>query len=101
MMDSYWRESVMLALEDAGVEASDEQIVLVAEALVVSRENEGLALGREHISHPLEAKLRDSYRQRRQDASDLRAVSDALREEIVQLRRDVRYWRGRATEGHC
>lgn len=99
MMDCYWRESVTLALEDAGVEASEEQIVLVAEALVVSRENESLALGREHTPHPLESKLRDSDRRRREDAADSAAVIEALRVEITQLRRDVRYWRGRAVEG--
>lgn len=99
MMESYWRESVTLALEDAGVEASEEQIVLIAEALVVSRENEGLALGRENIPHPLEAKLRESDRKRREDAADLSALITALREEITQLRRDVRHWRARATEG--
>ena len=53
----YWDECVRCALEEAGVIATEEQIVLVAEAVKGGHENYGLAMGHECIPNPLQREV--------------------------------------------
>ncbi|WP_261534463.1 hypothetical protein [Burkholderia multivorans] len=58
-MLSYWLESLGYALEEAGAydALTPEQRKQVAESLVVSAENEGMASGRECIPNPLNSEI--------------------------------------------
>jgi hypothetical protein len=58
-MLSYWLESLGYALEEAGVydALTPDQRKQVAESLVVSAENEGMAMGRDCIPNPLNSEI--------------------------------------------
>lgn len=58
-MLNYWIESLGYALEEAGVydALTPEQRKQVAESLVVSAENEGMASGRDCIPNPLSSEI--------------------------------------------
>lgn len=49
-MRDYWRESVEIALDEAGVTATDEQIEEIAGAIEISHENYGMAMGHDVAS---------------------------------------------------
>ena len=48
----YWRECVGIALDEAGLVATKEQIELIADAVCVSHDNYGMAFGHECIPDP-------------------------------------------------
>jgi hypothetical protein len=58
-MLSYWLESLGYALEEAGAydALTPDQRKRVAESLVVSAENEGMAMGRDCIPNPLNSEI--------------------------------------------
>lgn len=56
-MNSYWEESVEIALNDVGIKATREQIECIAGAMEVCHENYGMAHGHASIPNPLEAEI--------------------------------------------
>ena len=53
MSRDYLRESLVTALDDAGIAYTPEQLSEVRDSLEVSRENESLATGREFVQNPI------------------------------------------------
>jgi uncharacterized CHY-type Zn-finger protein len=51
-MKDYWHEAVAVAMEEAGVSATPEQIAMIAEAMEGCHENYGMYMGHNAISHP-------------------------------------------------
>ena len=51
-MTDYWLESVAVALEEAGVSATKDQIASIAEAMDGCHENYGMYMGHDQIGHP-------------------------------------------------
>jgi len=50
---NYWLECIKEAFEDCGIEATDEQIEVVADWVEGAHENYGLATGRDCIPNPI------------------------------------------------
>jgi hypothetical protein len=54
---SYWEEVVSIALEDAGIKATQAQIESIAGAVEVSHDNYGMAHGHDCIPNPATTEL--------------------------------------------
>lgn len=50
---NYWHECIVEAFDEIGIEATEEQIKYIVEAVNGAHENYGLATGRECIPNPL------------------------------------------------
>lgn len=55
---AYWKECISIALDEAGVSATAEQIELIADAVDGAHENYGMAHGHECIPDPREAEMK-------------------------------------------
>ena len=53
----YWEECVAEAFEDAGIEATKEQMATVAEWIAGAHENYGMAFGHDCIPNPMESEV--------------------------------------------
>jgi len=53
----YWHEAVSIALEEAGVSATAEQLETIAGDMEVCHENYGMAHGHDCIPNPLQTEL--------------------------------------------
>ena len=62
MSRDYWSECVAIALEDARVPATTEQIELIAGAVESAHQNYGMAMGHDCIPNPLRAELDETKR---------------------------------------
>lgn len=88
--ESYYRETIESASEECDLTISSEQAVYLADAVVVARENEGMAFGDYCIPNPLQTEL-DNTKQRHKKESAARERQyeeneKYLREEIRHLR---------------
>jgi hypothetical protein len=54
---NYWKECIEESFEDAGIEATDQQIDTVVSWIEGARENESMATGSEFIPNPLETEI--------------------------------------------
>lgn len=68
----YWYECVAEALEDAGFQATDEQIKTVASWVEGAHENYGMSHGHHCISNPLQSEVDQLKREKKalEDAHD-------------------------------
>lgn len=51
---NYWEECIRVALDEVGIEATEQQIIDIAECVEGGYENYGLATGKEFIPNPVE-----------------------------------------------
>ena len=85
-LDAYWDEAVESAFEDAGIDATREQIEQVAGDMRVSAEQQGMATGHDvaslNVSAQRESRIQ-SLEQQLRESQD--AVEDAKRDTRQKL----------------
>lgn len=84
-MSDYWRESVQMALEDAGVKVTPEQERLIIDAITTSREHESLA----NAPTPSAADI-ESWK--------IRELNQTIKDRDKQAERSQEQWRSREDE---
>ena len=60
---NYWQEAVEIALQEAGLEATPEQIDCITAEMESSHENYGMAHGYDAIPNPLASELEQAQRE--------------------------------------
>ena len=83
----YWIESVRDTMEEVGCELSTEAITSIAENMIITAEQEGMAFGYDAIPNPLQTEIdrvKDQLRQER-DRCDSREYE--MRGELKEERR--------------
>ena len=83
----YWKECVEAALEEAGLSATTEQIVTMAEVVEGSHDNFSLCTGAECIPHPM--------------VSENAVLKDALKRELSKRVCPKCKGTGRLYDGDC
>lgn len=72
MAFNYWEEAVAIALEEAGVTATAEQLKYIAESIEGCHDNYGMAMGYDVISNPLDdevARLKAKIRRMEEESA--------------------------------
>lgn len=95
----YYREVIVELLDEFDIELTEKEADEFVASLMISIENESLATGSFHIPNPMEAVLRQARVDHAREQTDARAREQELERQIEELRRDVRYWRGRVSSG--
>ena len=83
----YWKECIEEAFEDAGIDATQDQIVSVASFVDGAHENYGMSMGHDCIPNPLEAeicKLKEDFEKER---NGLERLNTVYRQSVATRRR--------------
>ena len=83
----YWKECVSEAFEDAGLEATDEQIGIVTSWVEGAHENYSLATGQEMIPNPLQSEIERIRGDHRREVEALTKEIDIYKSSVAERRR--------------
>lgn len=86
---NYWEECIRIAFEDAKIEATEEQIDIVVEAVEGAHENYGMACGHDAIPNPLEAEVSNLKKKVEHAQRETAEVESDFRKNVA-MRRNCR-----------
>ena len=84
---NYWKECIEEALEDAGIETTDEQIYTVTRWVVGAHENYGMAHGYHAIPNPRDTEIESLEKK-------IKKIEDSHQRQLYGIREGVAKRRG-------
>lgn len=84
---NYWQECISEALDEAGIEASQEQIQTIAKIVSGAHENYGMAFGHDCIPNPVLAEVETLKKK-------IKKIEEGHEKQIFGIRKGVAERRG-------
>lgn len=82
----YWRESLGIALDDAGIKYTPEQLDELTDSVVGIREVESQALGYDCIPHPLQTQIDNLKQRHKEEVKELENRNNAIEDLALKAR---------------
>jgi len=82
----YWKECILEAFCDAGIEVTEEQINLVTGWVEGAHENYGMATGQECIPNPMESEVDELKRKLKKQDDDHEKMIDGITKGVAKRR---------------
>lgn len=82
----YWKECIEAAFNDAGIEATPEQIEAVAGDVECGHENYGMAFGHDAIPNPMHLEVRNLEQHHAREIRELEGQISVFRRSVARRR---------------